>query len=100
MTEHKGWPAGGLDEKATATEFLLRLVRFSDFGLQQAGQNSQYLLGKRAALMPPAPDGHFAYVEKPSRHGITTEHDPEDLIVAPGGEATLEARWGYETETR
>ena len=98
MTEHKGWPAGGLDEKAT--EFLLRLVRFSDFGLQQAGQNSQYLLGKRAALMPPAPDGHFAYVEKPSRHGITTEHDPEDLIVAPGGEATLEARWGYETETR
>jgi hypothetical protein len=32
VTEHKGWPAGGLDEKTT--EFLLRLVSVGDLGLQ------------------------------------------------------------------
>jgi hypothetical protein len=98
VTEHKRWPAGGLDEKTT--EFLLRLVRFSNFGLQQTGHNPQYLFRKRAALMPPTPDGHFADVKEPSRGSITAEHDLEDLVVAPGGQAALEARRGYETETR
>ena len=98
VAERKGWPAGGLDEKTT--EFLLRLVRFSDFGLQQAGQNSQYILGERAALMSPTPDGHFADVKEPSRSCIAPEYDLENLVVAPGGDAALEARWGYEIGTR
>ena len=93
VTEHKGWPAGGLDEKTT--EFLLRLVRFSDFGLQQAGQNSQYILGERAALMSPTPDGHFADTEEAGSGGIATKCDLEDVIMPTGCDPPFETRCCY-----
>jgi hypothetical protein len=50
--------------------------------------------------MSPTPYGHFADMEEPRRDSIAPEYDLEDLVVAPGGEAALEARWGYEIGTR
>jgi hypothetical protein len=98
LAQPESLAAGRLSKKIT--KILLRLVSFGDFGLQQIGQRPHYKLRQRAPVVTPTPDGHFANVEEPSRGSITAERYLEDLVVAPGGEATLEARWGYEIGTR
>jgi hypothetical protein len=90
VTERKGWPAGGLDEKTT--EFLLRLVSFSDLGLQQIGQRPHYKLRQRAPVVTPAPNRHSGHVEEPSTGRVAAEHDFEDKIMPAGREPALEAR--------
>jgi hypothetical protein len=90
VTEHKGWPAGGLDEKTT--EFLLRLVSFRDLGLQQIGQRPHYKLRQRAPVVTPAPNRHSGHTEEPGSGGVAAEHNLEDKIVPAGREPALEAR--------
>jgi hypothetical protein len=42
--------------------------------------------------MTPAPDGHLADVERPSRYGIAAKRDLEDKIVLAGPRSAFEAR--------